>query len=384
MHIKELRWTPPTGWRTARGSGNGRADLVIYFGDRDALHGGDRFAELRAAYPNAHVIGGSATATILGGEFDRGNTVVAASISFDGTRVAVTQSEGVTQANSRACGEAIGRKLAAPDLAGVFVLGDGMRVDGSGLAAGLNHALASACPIMGGMTSDPCDYTEALAGVDAPPASGVVAAVGFYGPNIRLTSGRGCGWDAFGPRRRITRASGNVLFELDEKPALELYERYIGEDAEGGTGSGVIYPLVISPSDRPERAVVRAILGMDRSNGAMTFAGDMPEGWMARLMRGNLDRLVLGAADAARQVSDALPKTTVGDQLALIVTCTGRLLQMGQRVIDEVAFARDELGASISCLGFYSYGEIAPAERPTVCELHNQTMTIVALSEVEG
>ena len=383
MQIEELRWTPLTGWRSERGTGSGRADLVIYFGDRDALRCGARYAELRAAYPDAHLIGGSATATILGGELDRQN-VVASAIRFAGTRVAVAQLESVTKANSRACGEAIGRKLAAPDLAGVFVLGDGMGIDGSGLTAGLNDALAGACLITGGMTSDPCDYTEALAGADAPPASGVVAAVGFYGPNIRLSSGHACGWDAFGPRRRVTRTSGNLLFELDDKPAIELYERYIGDDVGGGTGSGVVFPLLISPPDRPEHAVVRAILGMDKTSGAMTFAGDMPEGWMARLMRGNLDRLALGAADAARQASDLLPENALGDRLALIVSCTGRFLLMGQRAVDEIAFARDELGPDVRCLGFYSYGEIAPADRSDGAELHNQTMTIVALAEIEG
>lgn len=372
-----------TGWRTERGTANDRADLVIYFGDRDALKCGTRFAELHAAFPHAHLIGGSATATILGGKLDQKN-VVASAISFADTHVTVAQFEGVTKAGSSACGEAIGRQLAATDLAGVFVLADGMRVDGSGLTAGLNHVLGGVCPILGGMTSDPCDYTEALAGADAPPASGVVAAVGFYGPSVRLSSGRACGWDPFGPRRRITRAFGNQLFELDDKPAIELYERYLGEADSGDTAAGVLFPLLISPPERPERAVVRAILGMDRVTGAMTFAGDIPEGGMARLMRGNLDRLTLGAADAARQVRDLQPETVMGDRLALMVTCTGRFLLMGQRVVDEVAFARDEFGPEVSCIGFYSYGEIAPAERSMGAELHNQTMTIVSLAEAEG
>jgi hypothetical protein len=383
MQVEERRWTPQAGWRSERGAANDGADLVVYFGDRDALKCGARFAELRAAFPRAHLIGGSATATILGGELDRKN-VVASAISFADTRVAVAQCEGVTKAGSSACGEAIGRKLAAPDLAGVFVLGDGMRVDGSGLTAGLNRVLGGVCPIMGGMTSDPCDYTEALAGADAPPASGVVAAVGFYGPSIRLSSGRACGWDPFGPRRRITRASGNQLFELDDKPAIELYERYLEEGGSGEIAAGVLFPLLISPHDRPERAVVRAILDMDRTTGAMTFAGDIPEGWMARLMRGNLDRLTLGASDAARQVRSSQPETVLGDRLALMVTCTGRFLLMGQRAVDEVAFARDELGPNVNCLGFYSYGEIAPADRSMGAELHNQTMTIVALAEAGG
>ena len=70
--------------------------------------------------------------------------------------------------------------------------------------------------------------------------------------------------------------------------------------------------------------MVRAILDMDRTSGAMTFAGDIPEGWMARLMRGNLDRLILGAADAARQVSGEAARDRVGRQARILVTCAGR------------------------------------------------------------
>ena len=242
---------PTNGLGRRKSSGNGCADLVIYFGERDVLRSGDRFAELRAAYPAAHMIGGSATATILGGEVDHGN-VVAAAISFAGTRVAVAQSEGVSQAGSRACGEEIGRKLAGARL--------GRRVRARRRHGGGRqraHSRARSCARI--RLSDHRGHDErsvrlhygSLAGVDAPPASGVVAAVGFYGPKIRVACGRGCGWDAFGPRRRITRSSGNVLFELDEKPALGLYERYIGEDAGRGTSAGVIYPLLISPPDRP-------------------------------------------------------------------------------------------------------------------------------------
>jgi hypothetical protein len=240
MLVEDLRWTPRTSWRTQRGSSGGRADLVLYFGDLEALQCGSRFAELRAAYPDARIVGGSATASILGAAKNERN-VVAAAASFAGTRVSVAQRADVGGADSRACGEAIGHALAAPDLAGVFVLADGMRVNGSGLTAGLNHALGDACPVAGGMTSD-CDRIEALVAADAPPASGVVAAVGFYGRSIRLAHGNACGWDAFGPRRRISRASGNVLFELDDKPAFALYERYLGEEISVAPARASFFP----------------------------------------------------------------------------------------------------------------------------------------------
>jgi hypothetical protein len=68
-------------------------------------------------------------------------------------------------------------------------------------------------------------------------------------------------------------------------------------------------------------------------------------------------------------------------QLALVVSCIGRRLLMGQHIIDEVEAAGVELGAEVPRLGFYSYGEIAPHSASGVCELHNQTMTVTAITE---
>ena len=73
-------------------------------------------------------------------------------------------------------------------------------------------------------------FEETLVGADCAPRSGRVAAVGFYGSAIRIGHGSAGGWDEFGPRRRITRSTGNVLYELDGEPALDLYERYLGEE----------------------------------------------------------------------------------------------------------------------------------------------------------
>jgi hypothetical protein len=103
---------------------------------------------------------------------------------------------------------------------------------------------------------------------------------------------------------------------------------------------------------------------------------------MARLMRGSLDRLALAAAQAARDARDGLPEVVDGDRLALMVSCTGRMMLMGQRTIDEVEFVGQEINSDFQCLGFYSYGEIAPTDAPAHAELHNQTMTITGLAEV--
>jgi hypothetical protein len=207
--------------------------------------------------------------------------------------------------------------------------------------------------------------------------------IGFYGPAIRVGHGSAGGWDLFGPRRRVTKSAGNVLFELDGEPALDLYERYIGpEDVKGLPGSALLFPIQVYDVDQPDSAVVRTVLAVDRDKRSMTFAGDVPQGWTAQLMRGNFDHLAAGAADAARQARAGLSAGDDDPQFSILVSCIGRRLLMGQRITDEAEAAGAELGPSTPRLGFYSYGEIAPHPKSGTCELHNQTMTVTAFAEV--
>jgi hypothetical protein len=381
MLVDASHWSARTGWQRETGTVGDKADLVLYFGDRDLLLDAAVIDALRAAYPHAHLVGGSTGATVLGRRLDHQNAVAVA-LRFARTRVAVATAMVAAKSASRAGGEALGRALAAPDLAAVFVIADGLTINGSLLVSGLKDILGEACPISGGMTGDACQYSRALVGADGAPTSNLAAAIGFYGSALRVSYGRGCGWDAFGPRRRITRSDGNVLYELDGKPAFELYERYLGDEVVNGVPAGVLFPLLLSHPERPERSFVRAALGLDQSAAAMTLAGNVPEGWMARLMRGSLDRLALAAAKSAREACDGLPAVVDGDRLALMVSCTGRMLLMGQRTIEEIDFATQEIPHDVRCVGFYSYGEIAPTAAPWHAELHNQTMTITGLAEV--
>ena len=236
-------------------------------------------------------------------------------------------------------------------------------------------------PVTGGLAGDGAQFQETLVGADFAPRPHVVAAIGFYGKAVRIGHGNAGGWDEFGPRRNITRSSGNVLFELDGKSALDLYKRYLGDEAAGLPGTALLFPLRIYDPKQPERALVRTVLAVDHDKGSMTFAGDMPQGWVSQLMRGNFNRLAAGAADAARQSVAAFAEPGGSDSVAILVSCIGRRLLMGQRTVDEVEAAAGELGATMPTLGFYSYGEISPHGPSGICQLHNQTMTVTTITE---
>jgi hypothetical protein len=211
----------------------------------------------------------------------------------------------------------------------------------------------------------------------------MVVGIGFYGSAIRIGHGSAGGWDLFGPRRQVTKSTGNVLFELDGQPALDLYERYLGpEDSKGLPGSALLFPIQVHDANRPDSAVVRTVLAVDHEARSMTFAGDVPQGWTAQLMHGNFDRLAEGAADAARQARVSLDASGGDHQFSILISCIGRRLLMGQRTSDEAEAAGAELGTDTLRLGFYSYGEISPHAKSGICELHNQTMTVTSFAEV--
>lgn len=128
-----------------------------------------------------------------------------------------------------------------------------------------------------------------------------------------------------------------------------------------------------------EPPLVRTILAVDESRKSMTFAGDMPVGTYARLMKANFDRLIEGASGAARTSGLALDGRP--PDLALLISCVGRKLVLQQRVEEEVEAVRAVLGPLPTLTGFYSYGEISPFTPNARCELHNQTMTITTLAE---
>ena len=381
MHIQQIVWNDRSGWTAAKKQ-SGAAALVFYFGTRDALVSGARYDELRGMFPAAHLLGCSTGGQINNNDIND-DEIVAAAISFDATRLRLCREEINDPLRSRACGEAIGRVLFAPDLAGVFVLSDGLNVNGSELVAGISDVIGANIPLTGGLAGDGADFKETLVGADCPPRTRTVAGIGFYGPAIRVGHGCAGGWDQFGPRRQVTKSAGNVLFELDGEPALDLYERYLGPDeSKGLPSSALLFPIQVYDLQQPNSAVVRTVLAVDHASRSMTFAGDVPQGWTAQLMRGNFDRLAAGAADAARQSRNGLNANDADPRFSILVSCIGRRLLMGQRTIEETEAVGAELGADTLRLGFYSYGEISPHAKSGLCELHNQTMTVTTLAEV--
>lgn len=378
MRTVFMEWSTRTGLTSEQQIEGYSPDFVLFFGSRAVLSDSEAYASLKRAFPRARLVGCS-----TGGQFSRkqieDDTLLCVGVTFDRATFKLTSTEIPAGGNSGQCGAMIGEALAKPGLRGILVLSDGIHVNGSALVAGITKVVGPDVTISGGLAGDGALFEKTLVSADCAPRENLIAALGFYGDGLEIGTGSAGGWDAFGPRRSITRSRDNVLFELDGQPALDLYERYLGpEEAEALPGSALLFPLRIADPVQPDQELVRTIVGIDRAQRSMIFAGDIPQGWNAQLMHGNFDRLADGAADAARQ---ACPSMRECDGLSLLVSCIGRRLLMGQRVLDEIEAAAEELSRRHALVGFYSYGEISPHARTGFCQLHNQTMTVLTIQE---
>lgn len=332
---------------------------------------------LKKYFSKSHIIGCS-TAGEICNDGVLNDSLVITFIQFEQTSIRKSvRYLSDYQGACKALGSALATDLLQPDLSHVFVLSDGLKVDGTYLVEGLRSVLPQHVKATGGLAGDCVNFMKTEVYTENTQASGLVVAIGLYGDALQVSYGSRGGWCAFGIERKVTRSEGNVLYELDDQNALKIYHSYLGDLSNELPSSGLRFPLEISDPEKGTK-LVRTLLATDDELGAITFAGNIPPGVSAKLMRANVDSLIDGAQEAAQICRDYIDKSP---QVAILISCVGRKLLLKQLADDEVDAVREELGDETMLCGFYSYGEIAPLDNRHNSELHNQTMTITTFSE---
>lgn len=354
-----------------------KAQLVLLFGERGLATNTSIKRQIRDAFPEAEIVGCTTSGEILGNQLYDDSLCLTA-LNFESSHVSVKRvvlnDEDVSVAARMAADQ-----LEHEGLKYVLVISDGQRVNGTDLIKGLEDRLPSRVCITGGLAGDGTRFKETIVWHNDEAHSGQIVVCGFYGPHLQIGHGSMGGWDPFGPERRISKSNSNILYSLDDKPALELYKSYLGEHSKDLPSSALLFPLLVK-SPHQDNAVIRTILNINEEDNSMIFAGDIPEGATAQLMRANFDRLIDGAEGAA---DNALKHHAVfdGEGLVLLISCVGRRLVLNQRVEEELDAVQETLGEKWTYTGFYSYGEISPIIGSDGCALHNQTMTITTIFE---
>ena len=352
------------------------ATLVLAFGERTFLEHSQPYSFLKKRYPNSTIVICSTSGQISSSGLVE-NSLVITAMTFEKTEIKTSQTDILLNNDVHSLGNTIRSELFSDDLKSILVISEGSFVNGTELITELNRQTNNSVPVFGGLAGDEYHFEKTIVGLNADATQGKIVAIGFYGEHIHFGFACEGGWSDFGPEREVTKSDKNVLYKIGDRFALDLYKEYLGKYADELPGSSLYFPLSMKENSH-SKPVVRTILSIDEKSKSMTFAGNIPVGSKVRLMKGNFDKLVDASYQAAHEIKEQQQQNP---QLALLVSCVGRKIVLGNRIEEEIEAVKEVFGPNLLVCGFYSYGEISPTLNNVACELHNQTMTITTLYE---
>lgn len=353
-----------------------KAQLVLCFASKSKMQTGNMYTSIKSKFTAAEIAMCSTSGEIYQDNV-LDNSLVALAIQFEKTIINTHSVNIKDYNNSYAAAIGLAKKISNENLTYILLLSDGSLVNGSELVKGVATQVDKKVLITGGLAGDDANFKSTLIGLNEQPKEGEIIAIAFYGNNLTVTHGSQGGWDIFGLEKSVTNSSGNVLIELEEQNALELYKKYLGEESKNLPASALLFPLsVIIPGTK--KPVVRTILSINEEDKSMTFAGDIPVGSKVRFMKANFEKLAMAASEAAKQTTiyhNDVP------EFSLLFSCVGRKLILDSKTDEEVKAVSKTFDHKTILAGFYSYGEISPFNEGGNCQLHNQTMTITSFYE---
>jgi hypothetical protein len=343
MQVETFKYTEEKGWSVPSfpllDSSN---TLILIFAAPQFIENPKPILELIKAYPKAKITGCSSAGEIFGPVVND-NSLSVAVTKYDHAIVKIESMSNNNSEDSYTAGSTLAKKLLGEDLKSILVLSDGLTVNGTALVKGFNDIVPANVVVTGGLAGDGSTFKRTWVIYNGSLVENAICAIALYGKKLTIGHGSKGGWDTFGPERRITRSKGNVLYELDDKPALALYKEYLGDRAKDLPASGLLFPLMIREDANSEKQLVRTILAVDENEQSSNIEGK-------------------------------------GPTLAIAISCVGRRLLLGERIEEETEATLEIFPKGTVQVGFYSYGELSPYATGA-CDLHNQTMTLTTYAE---
>ena len=352
-------------------------DLILAFGPTDEFARPDFHPQLRKAFPKAILAGCSTCGEIAQSGASEDHLIITGIRCEHGRLRSAVASVG--EGDDTSAGRTLAQALIAPDLRLVLVFTEGLHTHAQALVDGLLSVLPPQVLISGGLAGDGYRFQKTVVLTPDSVSGTQAVAVGFYGDRLQVRVASATSWEPFGRARRVTRAQGSKVFELDGKRALEIYAGYLGPEAANLPAAGLVYPVAVE-TVAGSPGLIRSLSAVNHDDGSLTFFGDIPEGSIVRLMNASYKELIAGASQA---ITHALHGAESPDQftLGLLFSCAGRKAVLRAHTDLEIAAVSQHLPDSICLTGFHTYGEIGYAEATQRCEHHNQTMTVTLLSE---
>lgn len=375
MKIQTYLYTESLWDKNLDGSLDSSDTLVIVFGTIHIEKVSDALSSIYDTYPNSTIIGCSSGGEIYDAEiYDESLSVSVLRFQKGEFRVVYKK---VDEDQSFEIGKEIADELSEDELKGVFIISNVLGVNGSEIMKGMNKTLPKGAKVIGGLAGDGVDFGKTWIINGRKIVNDYICVVGFYGKDLHIKHSCRCGWRKFGIDRKVTHAYDNILYTLDNKPALQLYKRYLGEHASQLPASALYFPLMLQNEDKSE-SKFRAIKAIDEENDSIILAGNIEQNSLVSFAVASLDDLISSSQEAVNELVAEFDEQT--EALCVCVGCVARRFVLKQQAEDELEVIKDALGENIGMVGFYSFGEFSRSESGC-CDFCNQTMALSLIYE---
>ena len=369
-----------------RNAGVSKPDFVFMF----ATVGYDQRSVLRAvreATGGAPLSGCSGEGTISGDDANESNfSVVVMVISSEELRWRNGLATGL-RADSRAAGQRVAQDLSSDlsaDAVGLFVFPDGLTANVDQFLAGLEGNLSTDrfLPIWGGTTGDNLVMIQTYQYCDDEVVSDGVAYALLSG-EAQPAWAIDVGYVPIGGERRVTRSQGNVIYEIDGRPALEVFQEYLPDPAlaeNWGAHLANTFALGFrAPSYiKDEDYIFRAVLSLNKAEGSLTLATEDQEGTSVWFSSRDQEKVTTGLDLMATQIKQQLGDTQPKLVFHFDCTARGKIMFRDQEKLRNLRRFRQAVGPEVPWAGFYTFGEIGPVSQHNC--YHNYTAVVLALS----
>ena len=275
------------------------------------------------------------------------------------------------------------KKKAKGEISLFTMLLDGLAENGAAAVRGVQEVFGKNFPIIGGSAGDDFLFQKTYQYYNDQVLTNAMVGIGLSG---KFSFGVGVrhGWEPIGLPMRVTKAKGAKLIEVDNRPALSIYEDYFGRKAEELIKEPIArmaytYPLGMSVEGSPELLIRDVVIANEK--GEITCAAEIPEGSEIRLMLGDYEKAIQAAKEAAENALAQLKGTK--PKAIFVFNCVARHKLLGARIGEEIAAIQNVLGKEVPLIGFYTYGEQAPLAGILGPEcfsvFHNETMALMVL-----
>jgi hypothetical protein len=254
------------------------------------------------------------------------------------------------------------------------ILSDPMNAGVLEIDKGMEGVLGATFPIIGAAAAAHSKRKETYQFYNGEVLTDSVVLLLFAGAVVFSCGIKG-GHAPMGGKARVTSSQRNVIYQIDNEPALNYFRRYIGKNVT----LFMNYCLAVYEAGR-ESFYVRSAPYCDTQIGSVTLNGKVPEGSLVQIGTADKETMIPSCTESLHRALDTYPGSKPA--AALLFSCAARKMIMGTKVIEESETVRRHLGAIPFC-GFYSYGEFGPPEKGEKSLFHGATFVTLLFGPAE-